>query len=1121
MFTKGGQAQGRPGGGGGGGGGGGYQGQGQGKKFNQGKDNWQKGGQGKGGRDKNQAGNPRGPRQTWKYPAENSTVKVVVNYFPLLIDKEKEGIRVHSYSIANEGIKRTMTNKEGKEEDITKPKLVGKKLRNLVALSIRQHFEHFHLATNFSDSLYSTKELYHGGPAKEFEVIPDREPARPGTTSVGPENMFQPPRSHKIILRKQGVTPLREMARFATNDGSSRDYSPPDEATRDKYIKFFNVVLGHRAKDPKNGSFVSVGSKSFAIPAHPQDVGPHLQLYPNCTLLEPLRGYFSSVRPGLEGLYVNVNVCHSAFYPSIKMSQYWENIVQCYPTTRSDEVLKLARFWLIGRKFAVSHVPGKVYTVASIPGIAGEAPDVAKNQILHTFQDYYRTFHQVSVKREYPTVSPARAGMPDFPLEVCTLIEAQRYRQRVPDDLADRMHRFCINKPHVNQGRIERTGYEVTGCDRTSAGSKLFSGPGLTQIDFNLFRQRGFGVQVTRRLETIEAGFLRPCILQYQNRSCAVIREGTNDWNPLKFYQPALLPSDFFWGAVNLTKYNISGNTAVEFKTEIIESLKVFSATANDSWGLLLPENKISGAFTGARNITYRSNPVPKDDDEVIRGMFKDADNLRVSLVIVILDEKSIPVYNHIKYVADTLGYERKIHTVCVVWKRKWENWKARGSKSYFGNVALKINMKLGGKNHTSMFEKAGQGNDKQHWTHILDSGKDKNEHTMALGIDVVHPPPLSAGDQNTVDEKMKEQENKKDEEEDEEEKEKGAQPPSGNSQGKKPQTPLAEKDRAGAEPKLKGASPTPKKAPVRRENPTPSKPEARFPRPSIAAVVGSNSRDFCHWAGSMRSQQRSGQEVVIHSLGDMVKERIRYYFDSQPAAGQEKRMPTRILVFRDGVSEGQYAAVLETELPAIRAAAREVYRELSDDDGAGAGAGLTENPKITLIVVGKRHHTRFYPADPHAQRDVLSGGNFIPGLVVSSAADRSRWDFFLQSHLPLQGTARPAHYVVLHDEIFAKHGDGDGDDDARHRPKAPPTSRDAQRRAQKICMAMCQSYGRANKIVSIPAPVYFADLLCARGEKYRSALLPRDLHLLTRHQVDKLDDALRSTYLENTMFYV
>ncbi|TKA73489.1 hypothetical protein B0A49_07141 [Cryomyces minteri] len=81
-------------------------------------------------------------------------------------------------------------------------------------------------------------------------------------------------------------------------------------------------------------------------------------------------------------------------------------------------------------------------------------------------------------------------------------------------------------------------------------------------------------------------------------------------------------------------------------------------------------------------------------------------------------------------------------------------------------------------------------------------------------------------------------------------------------------------------------------------------------------------------------------------------------------------------------------------------------------------GADVTHNwsPRITLLVVGKRHQTRSYPNQTTRKDQIDYQGNMVPGLVVD--AERIRlpyyFDFYLQSHKALVGTARPAHYFVL-----------------------------------------------------------------------------------------------------------
>lgn len=85
-------------------------------------------------------------------------------------------------------------------------------------------------------------------------------------------------------------------------------------------------------------------------------------------------------------------------------------------------------------------------------------------------------------------------------------------------------------------------------------------------------------------------------------------------------------------------------------------------------------------------------------------------------------------------------------------------------------------------------------------------------------------------------------------------------------------------------------------------------------------------------------------------------------------------------------------------------------------------------------------------------------------------------WEFFLQSHHAAKGTARPAHYFVLVNEIFTK-------DLAQE--YGYHTAADM---LEGVTYNMCWLYGRATSAVSIPPPVYYADLACKRGRRY----LPR-----------------------------
>jgi Piwi domain len=82
----------------------------------------------------------------------------------------------------------------------------------------------------------------------------------------------------------------------------------------------------------------------------------------------------------------------------------------------------------------------------------------------------------------------------------------------------------------------------------------------------------------------------------------------------------------------------------------------------------------------------------------------------------------------------------------------------------------------------------------------------------------------------------------------------------------------------------------------------------------------------------------------------------------------QSRRKPQRLIFYRDGVSEGQFAEVQRCEIPQIRAACEAIEPGYQ--------------PNITFIVVQKRHHTRLFPLQ---KQDMDKSGNCVPGAVPMS----------------------------------------------------------------------------------------------------------------------------------------
>ncbi|KAK3682526.1 ribonuclease H-like domain-containing protein [Podospora appendiculata] len=234
--------------------------------------------------------------------------------------------------------------------------------------------------------------------------------------------------------------------------------------------------------------------------------------------------------------------------------------------------------------------------------------------------------------------------------------------------------------------------------------------------------------------------------------------------------------------------------------------------------------------------------------------------------------------------------------------------------------------------------------------------------------------------------------------------------------------------------------------------HPTNLAPGAGDDAPSMVGLVASVDSDLAQWP-AVAWNNPSRVEMLDVTLDKEFQGRLRLW-----QAKNQNRLPENIIIYRDGVSEGQFATVLKEELPHIRAACTAVYKARSP-------------PRISLIVSVKRHQTRFYPTDPaHIHQRSKSPKE---GTVVDRGVTNVRyWDFFLQAHASLQGTARPAHYTVLLDEIFrADFGS------------------EAANVLEKLTHEMCYLYGRATKAVSICPPAYYADLVCTRARIHKEEL--------------------------------
>lgn len=243
--------------------------------------------------------------------------------------------------------------------------------------------------------------------------------------------------------------------------------------------------------------------------------------------------------------------------------------------------------------------------------------------------------------------------------------------------------------------------------------------------------------------------------------------------------------------------------------------------------------------------------------------------------------------------------------------------------------------------------------------------------------------------------------------------------------------------------------------------------------RPSYAAVTASHDPRAFLYNICWRLQPAT-KEIII-DLENIVYEHLMFFY--QKNRGQK---PEKIIFFRDGVSEGQFDEVLQSELQAIRKACARVQNDYQ--------------PPITFLVVQKRHHTRFFPKNLRDSED--RNGNVPAGTIVDTdIIHPSDIEYYLVSHASIQGVARPTKYRMLWD-------DSDMSDDE----------------IQSLTYSLCHLFTRCNRSVSYPAPTYYAHLAAARANVYFEGKSVNMMNLDKEQRMNQIKDVVCK---DNPMFFV
>ncbi|XP_045512513.1 piwi-like protein Siwi [Pieris brassicae] len=180
-----------------------------------------------------------------------------------------------------------------------------------------------------------------------------------------------------------------------------------------------------------------------------------------------------------------------------------------------------------------------------------------------------------------------------------------------------------------------------------------------------------------------------------------------------------------------------------------------------------------------------------------------------------------------------------------------------------------------------------------------------------------------------------------------------------------------------------------------------------KIPLPSLM-VIG---YDVCHDA---RSKERSYGAFVAsldkpmsqyfsavnaHTSGEELSAHMSFNVGSAVKRYRERNgiLPGMIIIYRDGVGEGQIPYVSSHEVAEVKKVLTEIYG--------------TPQFKLAFIIVSKRINTRIF-----IERN-RSGDNPRPGTVIDDVVTLpERYDFYLVTQSVREGTIAPTSYNIIED---------------------------------------------------------------------------------------------------------
>lgn len=482
------------------------------------------------------------------------------------------------------------------------------------------------------------KSLYTAGPLpfqnKEFSINLLDEDDGSGTP--------RRERQFKVVIKFAARADLHHLGEFL----SGRQADAPQEA-----LQVLDIVL----RELPTHRFCPVG-RSFYSP----DLGRRQQLGEG---LESWRGFYQSIRPTQMGLSLNIDMSSTAFIEPLPVIEFVAQLLgKDVSKHLSDADRVKIKKALRGVKVEVTH-RGNMRRKYRISGLTSQPTQeltfpVDDKGTMKSVVEYFQETYGYTIRNTtLPCLQVGNQQRPNYlPMEVCKIVEGQRYSKRLNEKQITALLRVTCQRPVERERDILETVYH----------NSYANDPYATE----------FGIRISDRLASVEARILPAPQLKYHDtgKEKYCLPE-IGQWN-MKNKKMVNGGTVTFWACINFSR-SVQDSAAARFCQELAVMCQISGMAFKPD-----PAIPIHSA---------RPDQVERALKNVFRDFQQKYKGKDLELLVVILPDNNGALYGDLKRICETdLG----LVSQCCLTKHVFKM-----SKQYLANVALKINVKVGGRN--------------------------------------------------------------------------------------------------------------------------------------------------------------------------------------------------------------------------------------------------------------------------------------------------------------------------------------------------------------------------------------------------------------------------------------